>query len=458
MKLKINWSKLKSFEFRSQLLKAFKKRPNFFKKVKLNRPKSSSLSLSKRDFILLALLVLGFEGYGIYHYLLDPKYQEYSSLKTRYAGEQLIASNFEKDMAQKDQYMENLKLLDYKFSTLTKVIPNEIPQEEIVLILNKLAKDRELEISGISLSTISAVSKQDFAAGKTSSGQTQNTGKLVAPTSVPNDIESKLGTSTTSTANSSVTSQAKPKSPGMVLVEDVDIAFSGSYGALYNFLSDLEKSDRKIIVKELSMVRGSADLLKGQIKLQYVGYVIPEEKSTYSLDTPPVSGKTSPFEAYQEYEDKVIVSTGSSPSLGSSQTTAPVKTYNPDFYLLLSTYDDNAPKIIMGDYTKNGTELYSNTNASVRGKLTISGNQDNMSYSYSLGGATQTKNAKLLMDGGKLRLEVISHARKNEQDKVSLTLDVENKTDYPLEISIISDDQQVPRFSLGTQLGSVTVK
>ena len=449
MKLKVDLSKLKNLvlslkKFKTLKFKRPKKMPSFLQKVKIKRSKSSSLSLSKRDFILLGLLILGLEGYGLYHMLLSPKWQAYSSLQTRYAAEQIIATNFEKDMAQKNQYLENLKLLEYKLSVLTQEIPTEIPQEEIVLMLNKLAKDKKLDIGGISFSTISTVSKQDFAAGKTSSAQPQNASKVNAPTSVAND---------------SKTSQPKAKLVGnMVLVEDVDIIFSGSYGALYNFISDLEKSVRKIIVKDVSMVRGDSSLVKGTLKVQYVGYITPEDKSTYSLETPAVSGKDSPFLAYPGFVDKVVSSAIPTPGSASGPAPDPVKTYNPNFYLLLNTYDDNAPKIIMGDSAKNGTELYSNTNASVKGKLTISGNQDNMTYSYSLGGATQTKKAKLMIDGGKLQLEVISKARENEQDMVSLTLDVDNKTNYPLEITVLNDDKQAPRFSLGTRLGSVNVK
>ena len=467
MKLKVDLSKLKNLVLSLKTFKTFKtlkfkrpkKMPSFLQKVKIKRSKSSSLSLSKRDFILLGLLVLGLEGYGLYHMLLSPKWQAYSSLQKRYAAEQIIATNFEKDMAQENQYRENLKLLEYKLSVLTQEIPIEIPQEEIVLSLNKLAKDKKLDIGGISFSTISAVSKQDFAAGKTSSTQPQDTRKVITPTSLANDSKTSQGSASTSTANDSKTSQAKAKLVGnMVLVEDVDITFSGSYGALYNFISDLEKSVRKIIVKDVSMVRGDSSLVKGTLKVQYVGYITPEDKSTYSLETPAVSGKDSPFLAYPGFVDKVASS--AVPALGSASGPAPdpVKTYNPNFYLLLNTYDDNAPKIIMGDFAKNGTELYSNTNASVKGKLTISGNQDNMTYSYSLGGATQTKKAKLMIDGGKLQLEVISKARENEQDMVSLTLDVDNKTDYPLEITVLNDDKQAPRFSLGTRLGSVNVK
>jgi type IV pilus assembly protein PilO len=484
MKLKVDLSKLKNFDLSfksiklSKLFKSFKSSKSFkslksskrissfLQKVKKVKPsKSPKLTLSKRDFILVSLLVLGLEGYELYNMLLSPKWQAYSSLQTRYAGEQIIATNFGKDMANKNQYLENDKLLDYKLSVLKQEIPTEIPQEEIVLSLNKLAKASKLDIGGIALSSISTVSKQDFAAGKTSSAQPQNAGnKVNTPATVLKDTETSQGATSTSTANDSKTSRARPNVAGNVLlVEDVDITFSGNYGTLYNFIGELEKSDRRVIVKEVSMVRGDGSLLKGALKIQYVGYITSDDKSTYSLDTPPVNGKDSPFLAYPGFVDKVAASNVSSPGSASASdaslgSVAPVKTYNPNFYLLLNSYDDNAPKMIMGDYTKDGTEIYNNSNASVRGKLSISGNQDSMTYSYSLGGTPQTRTGKLLLDGGKLRVQVISQARKNGQDKVSLILDVDNQTNYPLEIDVIKDDKQAPRFSLGTQSGSVTVK
>ncbi|EGW40342.1 hypothetical protein [Desulfosporosinus sp. OT] len=463
MKLKIDLSKLKNLDLSLKSLKSLKltkKMPNFVQKAKTKRFNSSSLSLSKRDFILLGLLVIGLEGYGLYNYLLSPKWQEYNSLQTRYAAEQVIAANFEKDMVQKNQYIENLNLLNYKLSGLKRQVPTEIPQEEIVLTLNKLAKARKLDINGMNLSAISAVSKQDFAAGKTSSVQSRDTGKVTTPTSVDSEIQnSSQGTMSTSTANDSKASKSKAKVvANMVLVEDVDVSFSGNYGALYNFISDLEQSERKIIVKEVSMTRGSGGLLKGELKVQYVGYTTPEDESTYSLAIPPINGKDSPFIAYPGFMEKVASATDSDAQTSVASTTAPVKTINPSFYLILNTVEDNAPKVILGDYTKNGTELYSNVNDRITGKISVSGDIDKMTYSYALGNSTQTKEGKLIIDGGKLRLDVISQQRTKVTDKAGITLDVDNKTNYPLEINVINDDKNNPRFRIGNKTGIVEMK
>lgn len=448
MKLNVDLSKLKNSAPKLKSRKPSKRNiPKLMQKLKIKRSKSSSLSLSKKDFVLLSALIIGLEGYGLYTLLLSPKWQEYSNLKTGYGAKEVIAANFEKDMAKKDQYVENLNLLDYKYRALTKVVPYEIPQEEILLVLNKLAKDRELHLNGLSLSTISYVSKQDYEAGKTSS-EPQEERKVVTTSNV--DTVKDSGHASAGTDEKKI--PARPNlSTDMVIVENVDISFSGSYGALHNFLGDLEQSERKIIVKELSTVRGEGNILRGSLKVQYVGYVTPEDVSTYTLDTPKTGDKTNPFLPYPGFLAEVT-----SPA-AAVQGPAPQKAYSPNFYLLLNTYDDNAPKVIMGDYSRNGTELYNNSNDVAKGKLTVSGSPENLTYSYSLGGRVETKTARLIIDEGKLRLEVISQPRKGDQDKVGLTLDVENKTDYPLEIKVINDDAQAPRFKLGTQAGSVAI-
>ncbi|MDR3543321.1 MAG: hypothetical protein P4L69_20530 [Desulfosporosinus sp.] len=385
---------------------------------------------------MLGVLILALEGYALYSFLLNPKWEQFSALQTHYNEQNALALALEKDNANKSQFQEQLKLVDFRLGKLTSEVPPYLAQEEIVLSLNKYSNDRKLKIDSLSLSNLASLSKEDFAAGKIPTAQTQNTVKGNSP--------------------------VKAIPGGTVLTEDINIGFSGSYGALYNFMSDLEKSNRKIITKEVTMAREAGNLLKGEFKVQYVGYKGSDDTGIFNLETPTVNGKSSPFLAYPGYDEKGTVATGSQSANASGSVStdapAPIKTSDPNFYLILSPHDSNGPKVIMGDYTKNGTELYSDINGTVRGKISISGNIDKMTYSYSLGSSTQTKDAKLTMDGGVLRLDVISQQRENATDMVGITLDIDNKTDYPLEINVNNDDKNSPRFSIGNKSGSVIVK
>lgn len=413
------------------------KKLNPFKKKKLNL-KGKPLLLSKREFILLGLLIFILEGYVLAHYLIIPKWQQLSSERTHYRAQQTLLMNLNKDMANKNQFDEQLKLLDYKLNTLRVELPSNLTQEDIILNVNKYAGERQLMIKGITFTNVSMLSKQDFAAGKTPSAQSQNNGNNSAAAPTP-------------PANNSNT--APQNASGMVLVDDINIYFSGSYEALYNFISDLEKNERRILVKGITITKGDNNVLTGELAVEYLGYKGQDDNSNYQMETPPIKGKFDIFAAFGGTNNAAT----SAPSPEPTASAAPVKASNPNFYLILNTYDDNAPKVIMGDYTKDGTELYSNTNDKVSGKLTVSGSLGHFSYAYALGTTTQSKEGNLILDGEKLRLDVISQHRKNADDKVSLGLVIENKTDYPLVVNIINDDKNTPRFDLVNKSGSVTV-
>ncbi|WP_425805715.1 hypothetical protein ACHOLT_03100 [Desulfitobacterium sp. Sab5] len=411
------------------------KKLNPFKKKKINL-KGKHLLLSKREFILLGLLIFILEGYVLAHYLIIPKWQQLSSERTHYRAQQTLLMNLNKDMANKNQFDEQLKLLDYKLNTLRAELPSNLTQEDIILNVNKYAGERQLMIKGITFTNVSMLSKQDFAAGKTPSAQSQNNGNNSAAAPTP-------------PANNSNT--APQNASGMVLVDDINIYFSGSYEALYNFISDLEKNERRILVRGITITKGDNNALTGELAVEYLGYKGQDDNSNYQMETPAINGKFDIFAAFGG------INNAAAPAPTASAAPVKASNPNPNFYLILNTYDDNAPKVIMGDYTKDGTELYSNTNDKVSGKLTVSGSLGHFSYVYALGTTTQSKEGNLILDGGKLRFDVISQHRKSAGDKVSLDMMVENNTDYPLVVNIINDDKDTPRFNLVNKSGNVTV-
>jgi len=81
-----------------------------------------------------------------------------------------------------------------------------------------------------------------------------------------------------------------------------------------------------------------------------------------------------------------------------------------------------------------------------------------MEYTWSLGGETRNETRRVDVREGKIRLDVISHPRENDQDKVAILVDVENNTQIPLEIRVRNDDVLSPRVNLGTTKGQVTLE
>lgn len=436
-----------SFKQISGLLKD--KKSQLFARDKV-KPKRKNLNLSNREFIFVAALIIVVEIYALANYWIIPKWQKINAQTVHYHSQQMVLNNLIKDTENKNTFDEELKLLDYKLDTLKGELPANLVQEDILLNVNKVAGDRKLTIKGITFTNVATVSKQDFAAGKTTSAPAQNGGNNNAASPAPAPTPTPTSPAPASPPANNGNSLA-PNASGMLLVDDINISFAGSYESLYNFISDLEKSNRRILIKGITIAKGDNNALTGELAVEYLGYKDPDDQGSFQMETPQIKGKFDIFAAFGGAANTAPA------ALASRPTPAPVKTSNPSFYLILNTYDDNAPKVIIGDFTKDGTELYSNTNDTINGQLTVSGSEGHFSYTYALGKTSQSKEENLILDGGKLRLDVISQHHKNGDDKVGIDFAVTNQTNYPLVVNVINDDKDNPRFKMTNTSGSVTV-
>jgi len=130
---------------------------------------------------------------------------------------------------------------------------------------------------------------------------------------------------------------------------------------------------------------------------------------------------------------------------------------DPDFYIVLKASSSNETKVSYGVYPRVETELRSNVNNAIRAKLTISGDEDQFEYVYSLASYQKSEKRKLPATGGTIRLKILSCQRIGDNDNVSILLDIDNNTDMPFEIVVVNDDVLSPRFHIGLTKGNVNV-
>jgi len=132
---------------------------------------------------------------------------------------------------------------------------------------------------------------------------------------------------------------------------------------------------------------------------------------------------------------------------------------NPDFYIVLNTYINQAQKQILGDYIEVAGEISSNNNSRIIGKIIISGSWPNISYSYYFSDPQYSRSASdmsISIIEGNMWLRVVSSGRVSQTlDLVGLTLDIENNSSYPLKINVQNDDKYTPRFVLGETVGEI---
>ncbi|MDP4093533.1 MAG: hypothetical protein Q8920_09250 [Bacillota bacterium] len=388
--------------------------------------------LTQREFLFISLLVLVLEIYLIATLTIMPAWNKYSNDKEKNSNLSALSKNLEIQFANKRTYEKNIQLEEFKINKLSEEIPPYSSQEDIVLTMDNYSKSTGLEIDSLAFDSVGT--------------NLSNLQKGIMPSNGKSAVNQQ--------PQASPGTQALPGNTGnttaSITGDGVSLAFKGTYNQLYGFLSDIEKSTRKIIVSNISAARDADGLLNGTITLMYVSYREPGDNGQYKLTTPSTGGKVNPFVPYPGYKDGSTVQ--------NSNSTTPIKIIDPDFYLLLNTYRDNAPKVIMGVYPRTETEVYDDVNDLVKGKITISQSGGKYKYTYTLGTSVYTEESALAVKDGVIRMNVTSQPRVSPADKVAIKMDIENKTSLPFEIDIVSDDKDMPRFTVGSKSGNVIVK
>lgn len=408
--------------------------------------KSSGLRrLSNREFLLLAVLLLIFEGYMLYTYLVIPQEKAYTDAQDKYNTSSTKLKEAESLNSKKDAFKKQLDDLVDKNNKLVKEIPAYISQEEEILGVGNFARNEGLDVQNFSFDVITNTNYDAFVKDDAKTGTNPAQSAAPAPQNAPSPAPA---------ANAQT--DKKPIEPPMkqpvVSSQKLTLAFNGNYKSLVGFFNDIQQSERKIYINGISLDRESEDSIKGSMSITFVSYKEANDSDKYEIKLPDMKAKDGPFVPYAGYIEANAKVSANTADAGE------VKVYNPNFYLILNTYDDNAPKAILGEYQKAGTEVSSDKNGPIAGKFTISGSSGKFSYSYTIDGKNYSASTNAAATDGILRLDVVAQNRKSDDDRVSLVFDVDNKTGIPLEINVKLDDKTSPRFKLGQKSGNVILK
>ncbi len=380
---------------------------------------SKSNKITRREFVLILLLLLILEGYLLVNYLLIPKWNEYQDLKSRIETQEDNLKRLEAEYSKKAEYEQKLKTLEAELDEKSKRLPPYSSQEDVILTIDRFSRQSGVAFDVLSFGEASVTGANDFA--KQAAAKEANTQAAESP---------------------------QGSRDAKIIYQDINVGFSGTYTSLYSFLNLLENNDTKVAVTELSLQRMTHNFLRGSMGFKYIGYLQPGDDRVYELEIPEIEGRSDPFIPYSGYTEGI---TGVSGNADEKQT-------DPDFLMIINSYLDNAPKIILGRFPAGDSEVYFNSNNGTKGRLALEGKSGSYSYTYTLGGSTKSGNISLA--GGKetIALEILSRARRTANDSVSVTFDIENKTDKALELAVKNDDGQKPRFVTGNISGEVIIK
>lgn len=376
------------------------------------RLKIEKQTMSPRDTILIfilgivAVLLLGF------NYLVIPKF---NSMKSNYEIASKLKNEYKGLKEQNNNIFQLQKNHDEKLYSKDRMelqVPPFNSQAQTILALENEAKICNLKMGSMSFEECKIIPKNKFLS---ENPQEENQGDAEQNTSVtePSIIDSIMS-----------------------------ISVQGNYTEVYKFLKRLEENDRKYYISNIALNVGEGNSLIGNMKIRTLSYIESGNVIRPNINIPQSSGKFNIFSTTNGIES---VNDGTS-------------YYTADMLLRLNPITYQGPKFVFSPHGKFDKEIYNNSLKPIEGKLSIEKNDKNCVITYSLGGVRKTFQKEIKPKNGVMKFDVISSTRANLDDGIAINMSIENKTPFNLEVNVVNDDPNKPRFNLINKADNINVK
>ena len=133
---------------------------------------------------------------------------------------------------------------------------------------------------------------------------------------------------------------------------------------------------------------------------------------------------------------------------------------NYDIALSLSSESSDLSSVVLGRRGYSSSQVSANENGNVPVTINIAGENGDYTISYSVGDAQYPDDEKAVMDltfnpGRSLDLMVFSSVRESADDTAGAAVTINNESDMTLNIKVVNDDSQRPRFNVENVNGAV---
>lgn len=355
---------------------------NFINRSSNNSKKQFQISrsnLSLREYVLVLLLLMVVEGYLLINYIVMPQWDAYRENLKRVEALRQTERSMRDEYEKMSEYQDELILQQYRLDKMKKAIPDYVSQEEAILFLEDASKKSVLNITAIAFQTQTGIK----------------------------DIKDSQ--------NLQVVEKGKYNE------QLISLNARGSVNSINKFLNAAAASERRIFVKNIAIHRQKSNEISASIQLSFPSYTI-HDWSSYMMKDYNVNTKDDIFKAYPGFIEE------SSSNAGNMEKASK----NPDFIAYINSYDDNAPKVIIGQYSKPETEIYFNANAETNISISISGKNGRYKYAYTLG--KLTREDEFITSSPYLLFYVVSQPIKNSEDKVKANITIKNESDRFLKV------------------------
>lgn len=397
------------------------------------------MKLSKREQIMLAILGILVVVASFYIFFLKPKLEELDRYKREASDLQQKVESTKTDFDLELQVEKNYKKLYEKINAITQEFYPSIEQEKIIVTLDKFFKKTNVTGNTINFSKLglSEVKERGITNRETEENQID---KIV------NDYYNKKDKLNTGSIDKKTSEREVIKLESM----STTLYISGKYEECIDLVSEIQKHDKRIIIKNLNLVKDEENnTLAGSMILQM--YAIPtlilQNGEYYKWEYNREYGKDNPFLGNSTYIEKNIKDN--------------LDDY--DFSMTVKPISADMPTVILGRMGDSSREsyVYADNIGVEPVKITLKKENNKYLYRYDTSGESFPKGQgvynQFVPNGDNIDIRIYSIKRNSSSDVSGTKITIDNLTEKNVIVDILNDDIEKPRVNIITQNGSVMI-
>jgi len=397
------------------------------------------MKLSKREKVLIFILIIAVIGYAAYRFLPSSNLFSLDAIKEEYNQKSTVYDTMSQNVLLKSKYEENVQMLSDEINNLNVI--SDIQQENIIVFLNNYFANNNIDANNISFTDATVVPMSDIVA----LGEAKAKSSLET---IMGDINGEPSNKTAVNATAEDTKSEQAASPQeeagqqptfTVRSISVNIAFESTYGDMIKFVDSIQNNAVDISITNINTVSPGGDVLQGTMMLNFYG--VPkldsfiEESEEWLWKDLVQFGKNNPFS-----------------SNGVSEAFAGITSSKFDFYMSVKPESSDLPTVIVGKAgdENRSTYVYADTNTIENIEYQFKKENNKFYFKYKTGSSsypgdgTWKEFAPVVNDSAIVK--VYSTPRNGKTDSAGVNIEVVNTSDLKIRFEIENDDKTNPRI------------
>ncbi|MGB4439112.1 MAG: hypothetical protein WBJ13_07800, partial [Sedimentibacter sp.] len=229
------------------------------------------MKLSKREKVLIFILIIAVIGYAAYKFLPSTELFNLDALKEEYSQKSDVYDTMSQNILLKSKYEEKAQTLSDEINNLNVI--SDIQQENIIVFLNNYFANNNIDANNISFTDATVVPMSDIA----TPGEPKAKSSLET---IMGDINGKPSNETATNVTAEDTKSEQAAAPQEEAAQQptltarsisVNIAFESTYSDMIEFVDAIQNNAVDISITNINTVSPGGDVLQGTMTLNFYG-------------------------------------------------------------------------------------------------------------------------------------------------------------------------------------------